>query len=103
MALGISKLNIDQKWGVNLHVNSQVIHFQKNIFLSIMIKKITMNSKLPNNLYLSYILVSSPKVTGLTEYLSVSQGGKFKLKCKGNTLYSLKEGKFQTISLHVQK
>jgi len=26
--------------------------------------------------------VSSPKVTGLTEYLSVSQGGKFKLKCK---------------------
>ena len=28
--------------------------------------------------------MSSPKVTGLTEYLSVSQGGKFKLKCKGN-------------------
>jgi len=26
--------------------------------------------------------VSSPKVTGLSEYLSVSQGGKFKLKCK---------------------
>jgi len=26
--------------------------------------------------------VSSPKVTGLTEYLSVSQGGKIKLKCK---------------------
>ena len=62
-----------------------------------MIKNIT-----TNNLYLSYILVSSPKVTGLTEYLSVSQGGKFKLKCKGNKLYSLKEGKFQTISLHVK-
>ena len=29
-----------------------------------------------------FLSVSSPKVTGLSEYLSVSQGGKFKLKCK---------------------
>ena len=29
-----------------------------------------------------FVSVSSPKVTGMTEYLSVSQGGKIKLKCK---------------------
>ena len=45
MVLGISKLNIDKKWGINLHVNSQVIHFEKNIFFSIMIKNITTNNK----------------------------------------------------------